>query len=117
MPPSRCLQLTEWFPENQRQSLDTEEVIGIAAVLVRHIQACASNAYEINELVRAGPSMIDCSSAELGGAVYPTISLSNHACTSNTSRRGPHTHSRQDTSITACSAANLYRTASGSDAR
>jgi len=88
----RCLQLTEWFPENQRQSLETEEVIAITALLVHHIQACASNAYEINELVRAGPSMIDCSSSELGGAVYPTISLSNHACTSNTSRSNFGTH-------------------------
>ena len=58
----------------------------ITALLVRHIQANASNAYEINELVREGSSMIDCHAEELGGAVYPTISLSNHACSSNTSR-------------------------------
>jgi len=30
--------------------------------------------------------MVDCESVELGGAVYPTISLSNHACSANTSR-------------------------------
>ena len=58
----------------------------ITALLVRHIQANASNAYEINELVREGSSMIDCHAEQLGGAVYPTISLSNHACSSNTSR-------------------------------
>lgn len=61
-------------------------MVGVTALLVRHIQSCACNAYEINELVRSGSSMIDSSSVELGGAVYPTISLSNHACTSNTSR-------------------------------
>jgi len=30
--------------------------------------------------------MVECESVELGGAVYPTISLSNHACAANTSR-------------------------------
>ena len=64
----------------------SKEVITIAALLVRHIQANASNAYEISELVREGSSMIDCHAEQLGGAVYPTISLSNHACSSNTSR-------------------------------
>jgi len=83
--PGRCLQLTEWFPEDQRGSLHTEEVLKVTALLVRHIQQCACNAYEINELVRC-PSMIDSHSAELGGAVYPTISLSNHSCINNTSR-------------------------------
>jgi len=64
----------------------------IAALLVRHIQANASNAYEISELVREGSSMIDCHAEQLGGAVYPTISLSNHACSSNTSRSNVGTH-------------------------
>jgi len=83
---ARCLQLSGWFPEDQRDRLDSKEVMTITALLVRHIQSCACNAYEINELVREGSSMIDCHAEELGGAVYPTISLSNHACSSNTSR-------------------------------
>ena len=82
----RCLQLSGWFPEDQRENLHSKEVMTIAALLVRHIQANASNAYEISELVREGSSMIDCHAEQLGGAVYPTISLSNHACSSNTSR-------------------------------
>ena len=85
-PYCRCLQLSSWFPESQQESLDSKEVLSITAILVKHVQAAACNAYEINEMVKAGSSMIDCHSAELGGAVYPTISLSNHACTSNTSR-------------------------------
>lgn len=58
----------------------------IANIIVKHIQSCACNAYEINEFIRKGSSMVECESVELGGAVYPTISLSNHACSANTSR-------------------------------
>jgi len=80
---ARCLQLSGWFPKSDGY---TEEFVFAASLLMRHIQACACNAYEINEFVRKGDSMINCESAELGGAVYPTISLSNHACASNTLR-------------------------------
>ncbi len=37
------------------------------------LQANACNAYEINEFVKKGDSMINCESREVGGAVYPTI--------------------------------------------
>jgi len=58
----------------------------IASIVVKHIQSGSCNAYEINEFIRKGSSMVECESVELGGAVYPTISLSNHACSANTSR-------------------------------
>ena len=85
-------------------------MVTVTARLAQHIQACSCNAYEVNELIRRGFSVVDCESVELGGAVYPTIrydrdqrsnvslpekfvcllycdcSLSNHACTANTSR-------------------------------
>lgn len=83
---ARCLQLSCWFPEGLREDVLSEEFLFIASVLVKHIQSCACNAYEINEFVKKGASMINCDSVELGGAVYPTISLSNHSCTGNTSR-------------------------------
>ena len=53
--------------------MDSKEVMTITALLVRHIQACACNAYEINEFIRRGHSLIDCQNVELGGAVYPSI--------------------------------------------
>merc|ERR1712013_703539 len=77
---TRCLQISGWFPEDLRNNLGAEKVIAIASILVRHIQSGSCNAYEINEFIRKGSSMVECESVELGGAVYPTISLSNHAC-------------------------------------
>lgn len=61
-------------------------MVAVAALLAHHIQACASNAYEINEVVQTGSSLMDSVATELGGAVYPTISMSNHSCAANTSR-------------------------------
>lgn len=82
----RCLQLTEWFPPELCEDFAASEVLDVCSVLVTHIQACACNAYEINEFVKKGYSMLESESIQLGGAVYPTISLSNHACSSNTTR-------------------------------
>jgi len=83
---TRCLQLTNWFPEEFRTDFCSTEFVYIAALMTKHIQACACNAYEINEFVKKGASMVNSESLELGGAVYPTISLSNHSCAANTSR-------------------------------
>jgi len=82
----RCLQISGWFPSELRQDLGSDEVLAISSILVMHIQSCACNAYEVNEFIKKGCSMVESESIELGGAVYPTISLSNHACSSNTSR-------------------------------
>merc|ERR1719483_1635459 len=83
---ARCLQISGWFPQELSKDLESEEVLKITNILVMHIQSCSCNAYEVNEFVKKGSSMVDCESVELGGAVYPTISLSNHACSANTSR-------------------------------
>ena len=71
---TRCLQLSGWFPEHLRGDLtSSEELLSVAALLCKHIQSCSCNAYEINEFIRRGHSLIDCQNVELGGAVYPTI--------------------------------------------
>lgn len=86
------MQISGWFPEDLRSDLGSEKVIAIANIVVKHIQSGSCNAYEINEFIRKGSSMVECESVELGGAVYPTISLSNHACSANTSRTNHGTH-------------------------
>ena len=78
--------MSGWFPEHLQSDLVSEEVVKVAAIVAKHIQACSCNAYEINEFLRKGHSLIDCLNIELGGAVYPSISLSNHSCAANTSR-------------------------------
>ena len=83
---TRCLQLAGWFPEHLQSVMDDDKVIHVAAVISKHIQSCSCNAYEVNEFIRRGHSLIDCQNVELGGAVYPSISLSNHSCCANTSR-------------------------------
>jgi len=83
---TRYLQLTNWFPEHLRESVCSPTFKFISAIMLKHIQACACNAYEINEFVKTGESMINSASLELAGAVYPSISLSNHSCAGNTSR-------------------------------
>ena len=70
---TRCLQLSGWFPPHLREEINCEEVLNIAAIVCKHIQSCSCNAYEINEFIRRGHSLIDCQNVELGGAVYPTI--------------------------------------------
>ena len=70
---TRCLQLSGWFPEHLREDINCEQVVGVAAIVCKHIQSCSCNAYEINEFIRRGHSLIDCQNVELGGAVYPTI--------------------------------------------
>ena len=71
---TRCLQVSGWFPEHLRGDLtSSEEFLSVAALVCRHIQSCSCNAYEINEFIRRGHSLIDCQNVELGGAVYPTI--------------------------------------------
>merc|ERR1719348_1763668 len=49
---ARCLQISKWFPEDLRNSLSSEKVIAMSSILVKHIQSCSCNAYEINEFLR-----------------------------------------------------------------
>ena len=75
----RCLQLSSWFPAHLTAApLSHPAVVTVTARLAHHIQACSCNAYEVNELIRRGFSVVDCESVELGGAVYPTIRYDRH---------------------------------------
>ena len=71
-------QTGEFFPK-VTSSEEEEDRISSEA-LVRHLLSCSCNAYEVSEM-RGG-----CVSVELGGSVYPTVSLTNHACWPNTMR-------------------------------
>ncbi len=69
--------VTESLTRNQA------DIVATSIALVRHLQSCSCNAYEISELVNNDKERV---SNELGGAVYPTVSLTNHACDCNTMR-------------------------------
>lgn len=50
---------------------------------IPRIASCSCNGYEISELVSDRGQL---QNLELGGAVYPTVSLTNHSCVPNTMR-------------------------------
>ncbi len=62
------------------------EVEAVVYLMLRHLQSCSCNAYEIAELVRGFGTGLPDKNIELGGAVYTTVSLSNHSCAPNTTR-------------------------------
>lgn len=62
-----------------------EELQFVGALVLRHLQSCSCNAYEISEMQHKG-DIQDNKSEEIGGAIYPTISLTNHSCFPNVTR-------------------------------
>ncbi|KAF2360257.1 SET domain [Trinorchestia longiramus] len=62
-----------------------EELQLTAALVLRHLQNCSCNAYEISEM-QLKETIAENESLEIGGAVYPTISLTNHSCFPNVTR-------------------------------
>ncbi|XP_068212579.1 SET and MYND domain-containing protein 4-like [Palaemon carinicauda] len=80
---SKCLKIAGYF--NCGKSSD-EDVLFAASILLRHLQGSSCNAYAIDEFELGSNGVVDAKSNEVGGALYPTISLTNHACSSNTSR-------------------------------
>jgi len=63
-----------------------KEVVTIVTLILRHLQSCSCNAYEIDEFVRDTSLQKPDQVLQLGGAIFPTISLSNHSCVPNTIR-------------------------------
>ncbi|XP_018009669.1 SET and MYND domain-containing protein DDB_G0284059 [Hyalella azteca] len=64
----------------------TEEELQFTATLaLRHLQSSSCNAYEISEMQITG-DIAGNKSLEIGGAIYPTISLTNHSCFPNVTR-------------------------------
>ena len=84
------LELAGYFPERSGDffAADNEDLITECLAVAMNLMSCSCNAYEVSELYKTddpaqggGPC-----TRELGGAVYPTVSLSNHGCVANTMR-------------------------------
>ena len=82
------LNLAGFFPSYTEPLFDVSnhEVVTIVTLIVRHLQSCSCNAYEIDELVHDSARQSPDQVLQLGGAVFPTVSLSNHSCVPNTTR-------------------------------
>ena len=87
------LKLAGYFPSEMSSytskdffSVTNDAVVKIVSLFVRHLQSSSCNAYEIDELLRDSNQREPDQSVQLGGAVFPTVSLSNHHCGHNTIR-------------------------------
>ncbi|XP_037078696.1 SET and MYND domain-containing protein 4-like [Pollicipes pollicipes] len=79
----RCLQLTELGVAE----LDEQQQLQLAALLLRHLESCACNGFQLSELVAPEPGdESEPEALELGGAVSATVSLMNHSCDPNVTR-------------------------------
>merc|ERR1711962_698444 len=72
------------FLSNVEKFFSQDETLGLVNLALHHLQSCSCNAYEIGEMVEVGGHLDE--NLQLGGAVYPTVSLSNHNCNANTVR-------------------------------
>lgn len=83
--------LFEFVLKNEREiSLKQSEIILIAVGNFRHLQAIGCNAYEIVENVRNQRTKA-IEPRNVGGAIYTTVSLTNHSCYPNVIRHSyPH---------------------------
>ena len=83
------LNLAGFFPEyTDRPFFDVTncDVVTIVTLILRHLQSCSCNAYEIDEFVRDSERKSPDQNMQLGGGIFPTVSLSNHSCVPNTIR-------------------------------
>nr|CAD7416111.1 unnamed protein product [Timema poppensis] len=65
---------------------DNKDEILVGSRLLTHLQSCACNAYQISEQIVPQGDIKNSKEAEIGGAVYPTVSLCNHSCSPNVVR-------------------------------
>ncbi|XP_045584312.2 SET and MYND domain-containing protein 4 [Procambarus clarkii] len=80
---AHCLRLTGYFGSD---NVEEEDVMFAASLLLRHLQGGSCNAYEIGEF-DVGPEGVAVGKmVEVGGALYTTISLTNHSCVANATR-------------------------------
>lgn len=79
------LKLAGFFPHCNGDFFANQDVVTIVYLILRHLQSSSCNAYEIDEFVHSKDSANG--NVSLGGAVYPTVSLSNHGCAHNTIRQ------------------------------
>ncbi|PSN48982.1 hypothetical protein C0J52_03858 [Blattella germanica] len=62
------------------------DLVTTSALMLHHLQSCSCNAYQITEQVVPDSDVRKSVEVEIGGAVYPTVSLCNHSCNPNVAR-------------------------------
>ncbi|PSN41945.1 hypothetical protein C0J52_06418 [Blattella germanica] len=78
----RCLQDTDFFPDNSKSSdsLNQDEIY-IGSLLLRHLQLLQFNAHEIFETCMEAPNKFRGSKTlYVGVGIYPTVAMFNHDC-------------------------------------
>ncbi|MPC12584.1 SET and MYND domain-containing protein 4 [Portunus trituberculatus] len=78
-----CLKISGFFGS---QNVEEDDMSFVASILLRHLQGGSCNAYEISELEVSGEGLSGGALQEVGGALYTTISLTNHSCVANVAR-------------------------------
>ncbi|KAK7082422.1 hypothetical protein SK128_013921 [Halocaridina rubra] len=80
---TQCLKVSGYFgtPENTQ-----EDELFVASLVLRHLQSSSCNAYEISEFALGSEGITGSQMLDVGGALYSTVSLTNHSCVANTSR-------------------------------
>ncbi|XP_040579465.1 SET and MYND domain-containing protein 4 [Lepeophtheirus salmonis] len=88
---TNALRCKSFYPISLVQScigpafFEQPDIIEFILTTLRLLQSNSCNAYEVNEL-NIYQSTCSTENSELGGAIYTTISLSNHSCVPNTTR-------------------------------
>jgi hypothetical protein len=67
-------------------SPETVNEVEMTTTLLRHLQSCSCNAYEVTEQLVTAGDVRTARENEIGGGVYPTVSLCNHSCNPNVAR-------------------------------
>ena len=69
------------------KSVEQKDLLWVSSLALRHLQSSSCNAYEISEMqIKSSSPLPGGKSMEIGGAIYPTISLTNHGCFPNVTR-------------------------------
>lgn len=80
---THCLRISGYFGG---RDVDEENVLFAASLVLRHLQGTSSNAYEISEFNVGPEGLVGAKVLEVGGALYTSVSLTNHSCVANTTR-------------------------------
>lgn len=79
--------ITELFPNCDLKLPVSSVKMYIGGLLMHYLMIAPSNAHEISEMVlQKGEKKMDFESVEIGGALYPIMSLMNHSCDPNVVR-------------------------------
>jgi Proteins containing SET domain len=70
----------------QHVSLERFDDVEMTKILLRHLQSCSCNAYQVTEQLVIDGDVRNTTENEIGGGVYPTVSLCNHSCHPNVAR-------------------------------